>query len=142
MPVKLLLLLAFGLSAYLTGLIWVVQLVHYPAFAQVPPAAFRSFHQAHMARMGWVVMAPMVAELGLAAWLFWQGRSPAAAWGLGLVVAIWLVTFLISVPLHNRLAAVGYDAAAIASLVRTNWLRTALWTVRLGLTGAMLYQAR
>ena len=65
MSVKLLLLLSFGLAAYLTGVIWLVQLVHYPSFAQVPPAAFRAFHQSHLARMGWVVMAPMVAELAL-----------------------------------------------------------------------------
>ena len=138
MTTKLLVLLSFALTAYLTGVIWMVQLVHYPSFAQVPASAFRTFHQAHMARMGWVVMAPMVAELGLAAWLAWQLRTPAAGWGLALVVAIWLVTFLISVPLHNRLAEVGADAGAIKSLVQTNWLRTVFWTGRLGLLFGMM----
>jgi hypothetical protein len=134
---KLLLLLNFALAAYLTGVIWTVQLVHYPGFA-LAKADFVAYHRAHMSRMGWVVMAPMVLELLLAAWLAWQGR--ALGWpvwvALGLVLLIWVVTFFVSVPFHDRLATGGYDYVAIDGLVRTNWLRTIAWTVR---SGVLLY---
>ncbi|MBC8084601.1 MAG: hypothetical protein H7Z21_15495 [Hymenobacter sp.] len=134
MSLKLLLLLNFTLAAYLTGLIWTVQVVHYPSFALVKPAEFPAFHQAHTARMSYVVLAPMVLELGLAAWLAWQGRAlgPAVWWSLALVGFIWAATFCISVPFHNRLAH-GYDYIAIDGLIRTNWLRTLAWTARAGL---------
>ncbi|SNC77311.1 hypothetical protein SAMN06265337_3894 [Hymenobacter gelipurpurascens] len=141
MPLKLLLLLNFGLAAYLTGVIWTVQLVHYPSFAQAARDTFPAFHQQHSSRISWVVLAPMVLELGLAIWLAWQGRALGQGvwWALGLVLLIWAATFFISVPFHNRLA-LGYDYVAIDGLVRTNWIRTLAWTVRSGLLGWLLWK--
>ena len=141
MPLKLLLLLNFALTSYLTGLIWTVQVVHYPSFAFVAPDKFPAFHQAHSTRISWVVLAPMAAELVLAGWLVWAGRALGGIlwWNLGLVVFIWAVTFFISVPFHNRLAQ-GFDYIAIDGLVRTNWLRTLAWTVRCVLLGFLLWK--
>ncbi|MCB2378684.1 hypothetical protein LGH70_13870 [Hymenobacter sp. BT635] len=138
-----LLFLNFALACYLTGVIWTVQLVHYPGFAQVPAAGFGAFHQAHLRRMGWVVLAPMVAELLLATGLGWAGREVLGAagwWSLVLVVGIWAATFFVSVPFHNRLGQEGYNYVAIDGLVRTNWLRTLAWTLRLLLLGWLLWQ--
>ncbi|HEX8348712.1 MAG TPA: hypothetical protein VF598_02005 [Hymenobacter sp.] len=141
MSLQLLLLLNFALATYLTGVIWTVQLVHYPAFGFVAPQEFDAYHKYHMARMGWVVMAPMVAELLLAGWLALQGRNLGSSvwWSFGLVVFIWAVTFFISVPFHNRLAASGFNYIAIDGLTRTNWLRTLAWTTRTGLLGWLLW---
>ena len=135
MTPKLLLLLNFALAAYLTGVIWTVQLVVYPAFAAVDPARFPAFHRWYTNHISWVVLLPMVAELGLAAWLTWAAPSGPTWWALGLVVFIWAATFFVSVPFHNRLDQSGYDYVAIDGLVRTNWLRTVAWTARLGLLG-------
>lgn len=136
-----LLLLNFALAAYLGGVIWMVQLVHYPAFGQVPKAAWLPFHQAHTRRMGWVAGGPMVLELGLALGLAWLGRAAlphgAGWWSLALVALTWAATFFIAVPFHNRLAQ-GYDYVAIDGLTRTNWLRTFAWTTRAALLGWLL----
>ncbi|RSK49494.1 hypothetical protein [Hymenobacter rigui] len=141
MTLAQLLLLNFALAAYLTGLIWTVQLVHYPGFAQVAPEKFPAFHRQHSTRISWVVMAPMVLELGLAAWLAWQAPELGAArwWQLGLVLLVWASTFFITVPFHNRLGH-GYDYVAIDGLVRTNWPRTLAWTARAGLLGWLLWR--
>jgi hypothetical protein len=141
MTLHLLLLLNFTVAAYLTGLIWTVQVVHYPSFGLVPKAAWPAFHAAHTRRMSYVVLVPMVLELGLAAWLAWAGRAvlPAGAgwWSLGLVGLILAATFFISVPFHNRLEQ-GFDYIAIDGLTRTNWLRTLAWTARMMLLGWLL----
>jgi hypothetical protein len=52
-------------------------------------------------------------------WLVWLGAVLAA-------VPV-LVTVTLSVPAHEQLAG-GFDAAAHARLVGTNWLRTLAWT--------------
>ena len=141
MSLHLLLLLNFAAAAYLTGLIWTVQVVHYPSFGQVPKEAWAPFHAAHTRRMSYVVLAPMVLELGLAVWLAWAGRGvlPGGSgwWSLALVLLAWAATFFISVPFHNRLAQ-GYDYIAIDGLTRTNWLRTLAWTARAILLGWLL----
>ncbi|MCA8832316.1 hypothetical protein [Hymenobacter pini] len=138
-----LLLLNFALAAYLTGLIWTVQLVHYPGFAHVAADKFPVFHRQHANRISWVVMGPMLLELALAGWLAWQAPAwwGAARWGqLLLVLVAWAGTFGLSVPFHNRLSAHGYNYVAIDGLVRTNWPRTLAWTLRTGLLGWLLWR--
>jgi hypothetical protein len=144
MTLPQLLFLNFSLAAYLTGVSWVVQLVTYPALALVGKAEFGRYHAAHTRGMGWVVGAPMVLELALAGWLAWAAYP---AWGAGralgqlaLVALVWLATFLIAVPFHNRLAAGGYNYVALDGLTRTNWLRTLAWTARAALLGWPLGQ--
>lgn len=139
-----LLLLNFALAAYLTGVCWVVQLVTYPALMLVGKPEFARYHAAHTRSMGWVVGAPMVLELGLAGWLAWAAYP---SWGAGralgqlaLVLGVWLATFFIAVPFHNRLAADGYNYVALDGLTRTNWLRTLAWTARTALLGGLLWQ--
>ncbi|MEZ5420475.1 MAG: hypothetical protein R2708_24465 [Vicinamibacterales bacterium] len=113
----------------MTGLIWFVQVVHYPLMAAVGGAGFAAYHAAH-ARLTTLVVGPlMLAEAACAVWIA-AARPTTAAWiGLALVAAVWSVTFVVSVPRHNLLAA-GYDVAVIDSLVATNWIRTMAWTAR------------
>lgn len=142
MPLSHLLLLNLALAAYLTGVIWVVQLVVYPALALVGKPEFARYHLAHTRGMGWVVGAPMVLELALASWLAWAAYplwgAGAALGQLGLVLLVWAVTFFVSVPFHNRLAAHGYNYIVIDGLTRTNWLRTLACTARAALLGWLL----
>jgi hypothetical protein len=144
MALSHLLLLNFAAAAYLTGVIWVVQLVTYPALTLVGQDEFARYHAAHTRGMGWVVGAPMVAELALAGWLAWAAYP---SWGIGLalgqlllVLVVWAVTFFVAVPFHNRLEAGGYNYIALDGLVRTNWLRTLAWTARAGWLGWLLSQ--
>lgn len=118
------------LTLYLAGVIWMVQLVHYPLMAKVGEGAFRAYEEAHTRRMTPVVMGQMLLELATGLYLLWQGAGEWMLWlNLGLLLLIWLSTFLVQVPLHNRLMA-GWDQWAHQRLVKTNWIRTVAWTVR------------
>lgn len=121
-----------GATLALVGLIWTIQLVHYPLMARVE-SNFVAYHSAHCARIAWLV-APLMGLEALTSLLLLTDRpaevSPTWAWaGIGLVALIWLATALLSVPEHSRLQR-GFDAAAIERLVRTNWIRTIAWTCR------------
>ena len=114
----------------LVGLIWVVQLVQYPLFAQVGREAFVSYHQRYTRQITWVVAPLMFAEIGTAAWLVIAGsRDP---WLLASLVPLafnWISTWLVQIPLHDKLAT-GFDERAHQRLVTTNWWRTAAWSAR------------
>ncbi|MEM9998300.1 MAG: hypothetical protein AAF809_11415 [Bacteroidota bacterium] len=131
-------LLLAHLFATLTmfGVIWIVQVVHYPLFAGVGPERFVAYEAGHATRITWIVMPTMFLELGTALALVWTRPDALPAWmvwvGLALVGVVWLSTALIQVPLHSTLAA-GFDAEAHARLVSTNWIRTVAWTLRAGL---------
>jgi hypothetical protein len=124
----------------MTGVIWFVQVVHYPLMAAVGSDHFRSYHARHTQWTGFVVVPPMVLEAATAGLLVWPGCAavgrPAAWGGLALVVLVWASTFTLQVPCHQRLAR-GFDARVHRRLVRSNWLRTAAWSLRGALAVAM-----
>lgn len=113
----------------MTGVIWFVQIVHYPLFANVASERFAEYEQRHANRTGYVVGPMMCFELPVSAGLVYLRFDGMAVSALALVVVIWISTFAIQVPCHNRLAK-GYEAQVQQRLVRTNWIRTSCWTAR------------
>ena len=127
-------------TAFMTGVIWYVQLVHYPLMAGWPHADFGAWEEKHRQRTGVIVMPVMLVEGVTAAMLL--GRRPERVppwlpWAAGLaLIGVWASTFLLQVPCHDLLAQ-GWNEGVHARLVQSNWLRTACWTIRLGLVVAM-----
>jgi hypothetical protein len=114
----------------LVGLIWVVQLVLYPAFGLVGREPFRHYHAAHSRGITGIVGPLMGLELASAVALLWLGEPRGVFWWSLVPLAFnWLSTGLVQVPLHERLGR-GFDEAAHRRLVLTNWFRTAAWTLR------------
>nr|ACU26411.1 hypothetical protein [uncultured bacterium HF186_25m_30B18] len=122
-------------TLFMTGLIWFVQVVHYPLKSSVGDATFRDYQARHVTRTGWVVGPPMLIEAMSAALLALAPPNDAAALpaiiGLITLVVVWAATALYSVPAHGRLAA-GFDQATHRRLVRSNWVRTWGWSLRSG----------
>lgn len=114
----------------LVGVIWTIQLVHYPLFAQVGRDTFTAYHQRHTTQITWVVAPLMLTELVTAASLVMSGsRDPWLLVSLVPLAFNWLSTWMVQIPLHDTLAA-GFDAHAHDRLLATNWWRTVAWTVR------------
>ncbi len=132
---------------FMTGLIWFVQIVHYPLFGEVGTAAFTQYERVHQRRTTWVVAPLMLIELATSIVVAYAAFSAAsvptppseraAVAGLGLVVIIWASTWALQVPMHEVLAK-GFERAPHRRLVLTNWLRTAAWSVRAVLAASML----
>jgi hypothetical protein len=64
----------------------------------------------------------------------WVGAALVGVWGFS--------TALVQIPLHEALAAGGFDANRHRRLVVTNRVRTAAWAARGVLCGAMLLAGR
>lgn len=129
---KLILIIHVFSTLFMVGLIWFVQVVHYPLFANVGSEQFKTYEERHQRLTTWVVGPAMLVELATAVMLlkYLPTESTLLAWiGLGLVVLLWLSTALLSVPAHHSLT-IAYSTAAYQKLVATNWIRTIAWTVR------------
>jgi len=141
---SLLLVLNVVSTWYMVGLIWFVQVVHYAQFDGVGREGFCAYHRRHTRFTTLVVGPAMLVEAATAVLMLLRPHpalSAATAWaGVAMVAILWLSTGFAQVPKHNLLAA-GFDPAVCRSLVRTNWLRTVLWTARGGLMAWMLLQA-
>ena len=125
----------------LTGLVWFVQVVHYPLYPSVGAASFPAYQKRHIRLTNLVAGPLMLVELAAAVGLV--AARPASvsreqAWlGLGLVILIWLSTASLQLPRHFILIR-GFDAAVHRALVATNWIRTLGWTARSALVLSML----
>lgn len=125
--------LHFFATAAMTGVIWVVQLVQYPGMLLIPPDAFRQYHERHCRMISFVVGPLMLLELGSIVFLaLLPARSAVTFALLGLTVICWCSTAFVQVPIHKRLEQ-GYSEELLRQLVRFNWLRTAAWSVKVGL---------
>ncbi|HEX5817492.1 MAG TPA: hypothetical protein VFY20_01340, partial [Gemmatimonadales bacterium] len=127
------LLLNTATTGMLIGLIFTIQLVHYPLFAAVGEAAWPAYAAAHARRIGVLVVPWMALEAASALWLV-AAPPPGAPAGLlwlalGLLALIWLLTALVNGPRFSRLAAT-WTAEGHRGLVLANWPRTVLWTAR------------
>lgn len=130
---ELLFLVHLAATLFMVGVIWFVQVVHYPLFGRVGAAGFVAYAEAHSRLTGYVVAPPMLAELATGVALLFrrpEGVPAALPWaGFALLAAAWASTALLQVPKHRALGA-GFDRAAHRFLVTSNWLRTAAWSGR------------
>lgn len=128
-----LLLVHVAATLFMVGVIWFVQVVHYPLFGQVGAESFRSYAGDHSRLTGYVVGPPMLLEAATAALLLLvrpAGIPASLAWaGALLLGVVWLSTALLQVPRHRDLG-LSYDPEAHRLLVISNWLRTAAWSAR------------
>lgn len=121
----------------LTGLVWFVQVVHYPLLARVGASSFVAYEQEHVRRTTWLAVPLMVTEGIVVAALLLLDTSAATVLGAVLLAGIWASTFLVQVPCH-RVLEKEWSVPAHARLVRSNWVRTVLWTARSGIAVALL----
>ena len=130
------LLLAANLitSFLLCGLIWTVQLVHYPMFHRLEKEKYGEHIQFHGFRISLIVVPLMVIELVSSFSLAFFSSTDTILHMIGflIVILIWLVTFFVQLPLHSKLT-LGYNPETVNKLVSTNIIRTILWTMKAAL---------
>ena len=138
------LLINLASTLFLAGVIWIVQIVQYPFFSQICAENFSEFHRVYRNRITPMVAPPMILELGTAiALLFFPPANIdfKLLWAsLILSILAWASTFFVQVPLHDKLAE-QFHAETHAALVKTNWIRTILWSLRAALVLFFAWQS-
>jgi hypothetical protein len=130
-------------TLFMVGLIWMVQIVHYPLLAVVSTDRASDVAHEHQRRTGLVVGAPMLVEGVTTLGLLWFRPEDVTWWlpwlnGVFLAVALGC-TVLLSVPLHEKMANQPNDTVG-RRLVITNWPRTIAWSARGILCVVMIVQ--
>ena len=130
-------------TLFLVGLIWLIQVVHYPLFDDVGEQNYVTYQQRHQSNITYIVGPVMLIEIITAVMLAIypvKGVGNTLVYvGIALVVVIWLSTAFIQVPCHSKLVN-GFDPAAYKWLIQSNWIRTIAWTGRGVIVTWMLVQ--
>jgi len=119
-------------TSVMVGVIWVIQLVHYPSFHFVELKQYNTFQRFHMSRISYVVIPAMLTELfTLILILISMDQIDTLVLASAiLLIFIWLMTAVFFSGVHQKLT-LGYDQTVVDKLVKLNWGRTLLWTLRL-----------
>ena len=127
-------------TSIMTGVIWVIQIVHYPSFHFIEKEFYTAFQKFHMNKISIIVIPIMLAELitGMMLFLDKSSKSPFLIISFVILVLIWLITGVFFSKAHNELIA-GYQELVVNQLVAMNWIRTLLWTLRLLLLTYFVY---
>ena len=126
-------------TVFMVGLIWFVQVVHYPLFNRISGDASIQYAAEHQRRTAWVVGLPMLVEGITTLWLFFDpinGRLLPLLGGL-VLLKIHLSTIFLQIPLHKKLSQ-GYEREVVRKLAATNWIRTIGWTIRAAIAVAIV----
>lgn len=123
--------LHLGSAFFMTGAIWVIQVLHYPSFEFFSKNEFSSKMRWHQNRVSWIVVPAMLVELVTGGWICWKLGFHDLVWNvnLGMLILTWLSTAVLQGPAHQYLLK-GHNLEKILFLKRSNWIRVVFWTVR------------
>ncbi|MEM7457458.1 MAG: hypothetical protein AAF456_24205 [Planctomycetota bacterium] len=117
----------------MAGLIWLIQIVHYPLFDLVGTDHYAEYQQRHQLLITPIVGPVMLVELLTGFLLVLQADRSIPRWILntafGLLILIWASTAFIQVPCHESLSN-AFDPDVHDWLVISNWIRIVGWSLR------------
>ena len=120
----------FGLliDSGLCVLAWMVQLIVYPGFLDYSPTNLLKWHKKYTPRITGIVAPLMLSQLGLAIYRLIQEPIGISTISFLLVLAIWIITFIWFVPLHQKIDEGVTQQNYLRKLVQLSWYRTLPWT--------------
>lgn len=119
-------------TSMMVAIIWMVQILHYPSFLFVDKQQYTEFQQFHMKKISYIIVPIMLLELfsGFGILFYIEKAQLSLYTSLTLLVLIWVITGLFFTKYHTELSK-KYNRNTILRLIRFNWIRTILWTIRL-----------
>ena len=125
----ILLIVNLFISSFMLGLILVTQIVSYPLFLKVEVDNFSIFHDDYVSRISFIAVPVMLGELFISTLVYFYFNTFLGFMILLSTILIFISTFIIQVPLHNKLKLAN-NRKHIIKLVNTNWIRTILWIIK------------
>ena len=126
-------LLNISSTWFMVGLIWLIQIVHYPLFKYVGKNEFQTYHNEHSViitpLVGTVMIIELISSILLVVFPPKNVSVTIPIIGIILVFIIWASTAFLQIPHHNALSK-AYEFEAHNILVQSNWIRTIAWSMR------------
>ncbi len=113
----------------LVVLIWLVQIIIYPGFKYYSSEDLIKWHDKYTRRISFVVMPLMLGQLVLSTIILIYLPTVYGIGTMVILLTIWLLTFLFFVPQHRDISKGKMSVNKLNLLIKTNWWRTALWTI-------------
>ena len=120
-----LILFNFFISEFMLGLILTTQIVSYPMFINVEKN-FSAYHMNYVNKISTIAAPFMIIEFLLSLIFVFLIGSYTSISSFLIMVLIFLCTFFIQVPIHEKLKN-SFNISLCNRLIKTNWIRVFLW---------------
>ena len=117
-------------NSYLVSLVFMTQFITYPTFLHIDKDKFSEYHRKYVNNISFIVAPVMLIELLTLSLIAYFSSEFLIIKSLILLFVIWLTTFFIMIPSHNRISK-SFNKKEIISLINYNWVRTILWSFKL-----------
>ena len=108
--------------------LWLVQIIIYPSFKKISRECILSWHKSYQTKVLLIMGPIMLLQIyGITIDLI-NSISPITVIRFILLTLSWLLTVMISVPLHKKIERNNDLEPSIDKLIKTNVLRTFTWT--------------
>lgn len=128
------LILSVIAAGYGVAVVWLAQLVMYPLYLMVPPAAFLEYYQRYEVAIVFPVIVALSLTWVFAALLIVHHPRAIPAWAPWCAAALALLGFIASqaleAPYNQQLLEHGFNADAIHAKIAFNWYRLTAWTLQ------------
>tara|TARA_A100000164_G_scaffold199049_1_gene176665 strand:- start:490 stop:948 length:459 start_codon:yes stop_codon:yes gene_type:complete len=127
-------------TSIMVGVIWVIQLVHYPSFHFIDKDIYSAFQKFHMNKISLIVLPLMIVEIitGVILLNLHNFKNAFILISFIILIIIWAITGVFFSSVHSKLI-IGYQELIVNQLVAINWIRTLLWTLRLVFLFCFIY---
>ena len=115
-------------NIYLIAISIIVQFIIYPSFKKYSFVEFKTFHSDYTKKMFLIVGPVMTLELLCCVFLLIENSTLFLTPTI-LLIIIWILTFFLIVPIHNKLN-IKFNLNDHKNLIRLNGLRTLLWVLK------------
>ena len=117
-------------NSYLVSLVFMTQFITYPTFLHIDKDKFSEYHRKYVNNISFIVAPVMLIEFLTLSLIAYFSSEFLIIKSLILLLVIWLTTFFIMIPSHNRISK-SFNKKEIISLTNYNWVRTILWSFKL-----------
>lgn len=128
-------------SFSMLGIIWFVQLIHYPLLNKIKQG-FTQYERSHIKRaacfIGPLLVIDFITSILLVAFEETSALTRLATANLVFNAVFWVWTFIYQMPQHQKLA-IGFSKKTVDKLVLTNWFRAFIWTLKAATLIWMIY---
>ena len=130
MEIDILYFIQIVCNSYLVSLVIMTQFITYPTFLHIDKDKFSEYHRKYVNNISFIVAPVMLIELLTLSLIAYFSSEFLIIKSLILLLVIWLTTFFIMIPSHNRISK-SFNKKEIISLINYNWVRTILWSFKL-----------
>lgn len=120
-------------TIFMTGICFYIQFVHYPLFLFIAEGDMPIYLQKHQRFSSLLIFPVMTLETFTAFWLCFEPIFTNLRFYFNfaflLVLIIWITTLFLQFPCYRKLLD-RYNEKAILFLIRSNWIRTVVWSMR------------